>query len=80
MVNVPCAAAVTSTVIVQLAPAGTVPPVRAMLSEPGSATTVPPQLASRSFGDATLRPEGRVAASIRRPVEHHGVLRRVADQ
>jgi len=55
--------AVTFTLIVHEAPAANVPPLKAMLPLPAVAVTVPPHVALKPFGVATIIPAGKVSVN-----------------
>lgn len=63
LVKSPNAAPVTLTVIVQLLPAATVPPVSDTLPVPDTAVTVPPQVLFRPLGVAITVPLGSVSVN-----------------
>jgi hypothetical protein len=61
LLNVPCVALVTLTLIVHEEFAATVPPVRLAAPEPAVAVTAPPQVLLSAFGVETISPAGNVS-------------------
>jgi len=71
---VPAAMARTFTLMVQVPPAGTVPPDRDIEEPPSVAVVVPPQVLVSPLGVATTRPPGRVSVNAT-PVSPSVVIR-----